>query len=117
MNDLIFALKISAVGLSVVFIGLILISWLVGLLRFLDRPKVLSSSSKPITTTESASQLSPKLVAVISAAVAVSIDKRFQIKRIRYRTGPQQMTWSKQGISTIMGSHVTKSVYNRERHS
>ena len=118
MNDLIFALKISAIGLSVVFIGLILISWFVGLLRFLDHPKTFLASNQPVESekAEEIAHLSPKLIAAISAAVAVTIDKKFQIKRIRYRTGPQQMSWSKQGISTIMGSHVTKSAYGPSSH-
>jgi hypothetical protein len=52
--------------------------------------------------------ISPEVMAAISAAVAVATQKRFRIKRIRYREAPPLDAWSRQGRIMIMTSRRGK---------
>lgn len=113
MEDLIYGLKISAIGITVVFVALILIAWVVSLFQALDRenkpkpPSKKKEETKPTIVEEkevSPNELPPDVIAVISAAVAVSVGKA-KIKRIRYRSTPSDPSWVEHGRVTIMASH------------
>jgi len=111
-----FGIQISIIGLVVVFSALSLISILIGtvlgrvdqwweqLLQWRTRPAVEAETPAEIP----AGELSPELLAAISAAIAVTIDKKVRIKAIRYRRTPAAASWSVQGRATIMASHLPK---------
>lgn len=110
MNALTFGFKISAIGFSIVFFALIVISIALPLLRHLDewinqskskKKRKLSSVDK--TTSD---EISPEIVAVISAAVAIAISKKYKIRRIQRRQ--RENIWSKQGRITHMISRSTR---------
>lgn len=115
MDVLMDGVVLAVIGILVVFVALALVALVVSNLKHVDRwagrafnhqhaappPQTSTLTSAPADT------LPPELVAVISAAVAVAIDKRVKIKRIRYRRRPAP-TWQTQGRATIMASHVVK---------
>lgn len=106
MEDLLFGLKLSVIGISVVFLALLLIALCIRLLAiFEDKPE--KKSEKPVEAEED-DEITEELVAAITAAVTVSTGRRVRIKRIRYRDKPPEATWSHQGRVTVMASHITK---------
>ena len=106
-SDLVSAVRILGTGVMVVFIGLLLITVMVGLFKYV--PWFKNSPTAPIRKPD---EVPEEIIAAITAAVAVAIDKKFKIKRIRYRSSPENV-WSKQGIATIIASHVTRRGFNK----
>ncbi|NUM33185.1 MAG: OadG family protein [Candidatus Brocadiae bacterium] len=108
-EELVFAFRITVIAMTVVYISLILVAGIIGLFKKLNK---VSMQPAPAHTTEVKVEekyphdLPPELLAVISAAVAVAIDKKFQIKKLRYRNAPPENNWSKQGVASIMASHA-----------
>lgn len=104
-----YGIKISVVGFSIVFIALIVVAFVVKLLQNVDnwlKPKSTKSPSKQKASDEGdEGEMSPELIAAISAAVAVAIDTRHKITRIRYRAEPGQSSWSVAGRTSILASH------------
>lgn len=111
-----FGIQITIIGLIVVFISLALIAVIIGVVLGrvdewfvqLKRSQSKAKEAEAPLVELPADQLSPELLAVISAAVTVAIDKKIRIKMIRYRRVPAQPTWSVQGRATIMASHTPK---------
>jgi sodium pump decarboxylase gamma subunit len=117
MSALIQGVQIAVVGMGVVFIALTGISIILSYFYLLDqivdrgkakKPEVSQKTSEPTPALSPAGEISPQLIAVISAAVAVAIEQKVQIKHIRYRRGPADQTWAVQGRATVMGSHAIK---------
>ncbi len=113
------ALQLTMTGMIVVFTGLVLLSLLMLIFQHVDRwlaERQVQHSSRVAATPkpEIAQQhqedatLSPELVAVIAAAAHEAFGRQVRVTRIRYRSGPSESTWSRQGRITIMGSHHTK---------
>ncbi len=109
--------QIAVVGLVVVFTALTGISIILSYFHLLDKmfdrssakePKAETSAPAPTPALSSAGEITPELIAVISAAVAVAIEQKVQIKHIRYRRSPADQTWAIQGRATVMGSHAIK---------
>jgi hypothetical protein len=70
--------------------------------------KHLPKQNKNIAPTATPMQdegISPEIIAAISAAVAVVLDSRYQVKRIRYQKVERNHPWKLQGIASIMNSH------------
>lgn len=121
MNEILFGAKISVIGFSIVFLALIAVALVLGFLSRLDemleksmQKAEAAKAGKDSTDVEKPpivldrTELSPEDVAVITAAVAVAIDKRFRIQRIRFRSPFQKSSWSVHGRTTVMASHVVK---------
>ena len=104
-----FALRVTAIAMTVVFSSLIVISFTIGLFKHLKIATAKEENISPVVTKEKESHIqvfSPELIAAISAAVTVVIDKKFQIKKIHYRNAPPESNWNKQGVASIMASHA-----------
>jgi Na+-transporting methylmalonyl-CoA/oxaloacetate decarboxylase gamma subunit len=112
-------LQIALIGISVVFVALALVAFLVKNLDLIDRAfsKKPAVEAAPVAS-PSPSSPPPKLVppvdgampqeviAVISAAVAVALGEKARVTHIqRHQPGA---TWRVQGRSTIMSSHQVK---------
>lgn len=114
-NLLIFGLQLTLIGMGVVFTALTLIFFVLKLFDRLnpwlagfgegDKQIHEETLAGPI---EMSGELSPEVVAVISAAVVAAIGKNVRIRRIRYRTTSPGAAWSVQGRVSIMASHIVK---------
>ncbi|NJP06531.1 MAG: hypothetical protein HC837_13345 [Chloroflexaceae bacterium] len=114
VNPYLFGLQLTFMGIGVVFVGLTLIALLLMLMQYIyDRvntPTVtdvpdsaaIGSQSAPSVLAEG---ISPEVMGVISAAVAVAVGKQVRVQRIRYQQQPRESTWSRQGRISVMVSH------------
>lgn len=123
MNELlIFGAEITVIGLMVVFSALILVTlmlvvldrlkpWLERLEKVVlhahshDYPE--AATAEPVATPAEempADAVSPEIVVAISAAVALALGSQVRIKRIRYRAGQPDMTWSVHGRSRALSN-------------
>jgi Na+-transporting methylmalonyl-CoA/oxaloacetate decarboxylase gamma subunit len=98
---MIFAFKVSLVGIGVVFLALILIAGIIALLQRV------AGESEPVPKPEVAEGISPEVVAVIADAATVALGKGARVKRVRYGRSTDS-AWTGQGRVTIMASHITK---------
>lgn len=105
MEDLAYALKISVIGIAIVFVGLILIEWILRLFQVMDAWISRSKKEGPETKAQEAitKEISDERLAVIAAAVEASIGKA-KLKRIRYRKGRFETTWASMGRAAVMAS-------------
>lgn len=110
-----FALRLTGMGMGVVFTALLILSGLLIIAQRTYNPPAKEPTSggavapAPAEITTARDGLSPEVMAAISAAVAIATQKRFRIKRIRYRESPPLDAWSRQGRITIMTSRRGKS--------
>lgn len=106
-ESLLIGIRLTVVGMVVVFIGLGLLMALLVLFQRLNqgiqRPTIATQEPETLPTV-----FDPELVAVLSATAFVALGKRVQIRRIQYSRLQRDATWSKQGRLTIMGSHMTR---------
>ena len=102
MDPLHIALKVSLVGVVVVFSALLLIGVVISLLTLFESREEVS----PVATPEA--EVPEEIVAVISAAIHVAMGAGVRVKRVRYGRKARENSWSKQGRVTIMASHLTK---------
>lgn len=106
---LLYGLKISLIGLLVVFSALTMIA---GMVRLFGH---LFAEDKRKDSKEKDDEISEEVIAAISAAVAVAIDRPFRVKRIQYNRRPSETDgWSGQGRVTIMASHITSQMDRRQ---
>ncbi len=127
MEDIIFALELTATGLVVVFSALVSVALIVKLFQQIDRPKppTVAPAAPPRQESAPPAQLassvpesddgtiSPEVAAAIAAAVAIATSRKGRIRRIRYRSpqstaGAAETAWSRQGRVSIMTSHLPK---------
>jgi Na+-transporting methylmalonyl-CoA/oxaloacetate decarboxylase gamma subunit len=111
MQDLVFGAQLTVTGMAVVFTGLFLLFILMTISQRLHQWASTNSPpavSHPVPSTLSPDTIPPEVVVAIAAAAASTLGKPVRVKRIRYRTGPAETVWSKQGRITIMGSHTTR---------
>ncbi len=109
MTDLmLYGLKISFIGLVVVFAALTMVASMV---RLFGRLFAVSEISQPDLQQE---DIPEEVIAVIAASVAAVLDRPYKIKRIHYlRSDSDQGGWSRQGRATIMASHITRQSNHR----
>lgn len=120
MDDLYVALQLTAVGMSVVFSGLVLLVFVLILFQRLDKWITQQRSApstdgagapEPLVTSEPTALregVRPETIVVIAAAISVALSRRVQVKRVRYLGVSSENAWARQGRVTIMGSHKTK---------
>jgi Na+-transporting methylmalonyl-CoA/oxaloacetate decarboxylase gamma subunit len=106
-DSLMVGIRLTVVGMVVVFIGMgLLIAFLYFFQRldqWIHRPAAATQEPETLPTA-----FDPELVAVLSAAAFVALGQPVRIRRIQYSRPQRDATWSKQGRMTIMGSHVTR---------
>ena len=119
MDIFIFGVEITVVGLTVVFIALALLAWMLSYFDRIDawvtKRKTKSQDQTAETATEKSVDegISPEIIAAISAAVAVAIGRKVKIKHVRYRRQAANPTWQTQGRATIMASHTINRPKNQ----
>lgn len=106
MQDLITALKISLIGISVVFVALVVIG---GFIHLLSRMEPEPLVPEPPSVPPPSETPDADLLAVISAAVTTTLGPRVRIRRIRQGVVAEDGTWSRQGRIIIMASHRTRN--------
>jgi sodium pump decarboxylase gamma subunit len=119
MDVFIFGIEITVVGLTVVFIALALLAWILSYFDRIDNWVTNHRSKSQDAMVESAAEkpvdegISPEIIAAISAAVAVAIGSKVKIKHVRYRRQTANPTWQTQGRATIMASHTINRPKNQ----
>jgi Na+-transporting methylmalonyl-CoA/oxaloacetate decarboxylase gamma subunit len=112
MELFIYGLQLSAMIVGVVFFVAILLQGVITLFVRLDQRLTQSIASKEVGAPEEfvipTHELSAELVAVITAAVEATTDKKIRVKSIRYRRQTPGSSWVVQGRVAIMASHKVK---------
>lgn len=120
MEDFNVALQLTAVGMAVVFMGLLILVFVLILFQRLDQWITQRRStpspegtvaSNPIVAAEPTALLQgvrPETIVVIAAAISVALSQRVRVKRVRYIGFASENVWARQGRVTIMGSHKPK---------
>ncbi len=97
---------IYGIAIFISFLVALLIKGLYLFMNMLERRQ--QRTSEPVVAATSPEELSPELVAAISAAVTVALRKKTRIKSIQYRAARPTAGWSMQGRMTVMSSHSMK---------
>ncbi len=117
--------QLTLVGLTVVFIGLLLLVGVVSLFRLIEQPKdkpqaqsTATDSALPVSRAISAADevarqisaatdagVSPTLVVVLAAAAHELLGQPVRITRVRYRATPSDQGWARLGRVGIMAGH------------
>ncbi len=116
LQPIAFALRLTGLGMGVVFVALVVLSGLLSIAQRAYKPSeepaagaAAAPQQQAAPSQPTSSSIAPEVMAAISAAVAIATQKRFRIKRIRYREAPPLGVWSRQGRITIMTSRKGKS--------
>jgi Na+-transporting methylmalonyl-CoA/oxaloacetate decarboxylase gamma subunit len=109
------------IGMGVVFSALTIITIILSYFDMIERvikitphgqqhhpPKAEKKEVSESVTQAVEEGISPQTIVAISAAIAVAIDKKIVIRRVRYRREPAQPTWATQGRATVMASRMVK---------
>ncbi|OQY27555.1 MAG: hypothetical protein B6244_10265 [Candidatus Cloacimonetes bacterium 4572_55] len=108
-NVILYSMKVSVIGFLVVFLALIIVALMIRVLASVDfqeekKPKPHSENKlMPMSNRE---EISPEIIAIISAAVTVAIDKKYKVRRIRLHKRGRGQSWSMQGQMSVMGSRM-----------
>lgn len=107
--------QIAALGMSVVFVALLLIALILSMFGPLERlilrigaPRATPHTAQPVAAPTHDLGLTPELVAVITAAATAALAQPVRVHRIRYDADPSGAAWVHQGRLTIMASRRTK---------
>ena len=105
-ESIIFTLKFAAVGITIVFAVLAIISIVIALMRRGDEVLEKRNGSEP--DKESEQNIDNTTLVLIAAAAATMIKGRFHIKRVRKLMSRDTVKgpWSLQGRAILLGSHV-----------
>jgi len=112
MDIFILGVQITVIGLTVVFVALALLAWILSYFDNIDawvskrRTKSQIQSTKAVAENTVDEGISPEIIAAISAAVAVATGGKAKIKHVRYRRQMADPNWQTQGRATIMASHT-----------
>lgn len=101
-------LSFQLAGLAVVILSLSLLSLVVALagrLLRIRKPTTSPAAATPAQPPLPSADLTPELVAVIAAAVAVTLSKPHRIVRIRAADNPWLQAWASEGRRQIFQSH------------
>jgi Na+-transporting methylmalonyl-CoA/oxaloacetate decarboxylase gamma subunit len=116
LQPIAFALRLTGLGMGVVFVALLVLSGLLAVAQRAYKPSeepaagaAAAPQQQAAPSQPTSSGIAPEVMAAISAAVAITTQKRFRIKRIRYREAPPLGVWSRQGRITIMTSRRGKN--------
>lgn len=109
LEELIYGLQLTAIGMGVVFLALSVVSIIISLFDRFGRekqPVAEQSQTAPVVAEPETGEILPEVIAVISAAVAEAVGKKARVTHIRQSVS--STAWQRQGRATIMASHVTK---------
>ncbi|MCD6160803.1 MAG: OadG family protein [candidate division Zixibacteria bacterium] len=104
-----FTIKFSIVGILIVFSALTFISIIVSLLkRTDDRWQAHELSQQEATASEGEANIDILTLVIISAAAATVLQGRYYVRKIRRirRLGAKPGSWTVQGRSILLGSHL-----------
>lgn len=113
-DPIVIGLQIAVTGVAVVFLALVLVMLTLTLLNTLERVVLRRSTPTPTPAAEPApapaesDELSPDLIAILTAAAAEMLAQPVRVTRIRYFNRPPLGTWSQQGRLTIMASRPVR---------
>jgi Na+-transporting methylmalonyl-CoA/oxaloacetate decarboxylase gamma subunit len=108
--------QLASIGILVVFLALTLVLLVINSLKYADRfltrkPTPTQAHRKNQTEPQGGlvaeDAISPEVIAVISAAVSVALEKKARIVQIRARSQGDG-AWQRQGRATIMASHTVR---------
>jgi len=101
------AFEISIVGILIVFLVLALTATVVAVIGAFDRRWREREAAEVEASLQAEPNIDVTTLVLISTAVATYLEGRFRIRSVRRVTVPQRSaTWSAQGRSVLMGSHV-----------
>ena len=107
MDAILFGVKISVIAFVIVFVALILVYYVITSFKYLDRWLARTAKPEhPVTVKTEDGIITPEMIAAISAAIAVTISKKFIIKKVRYRSGRQDTIWTVGGRATMMSTRT-----------
>jgi len=95
------ALEISAIGITIVFASLVLVSLALTLINRLLRPR---ETAAPATDAAGPS-IPADIVVVLAAAATTALGRRVRVAHVRYHSAAPDTEWSHQGRISVMGSH------------
>ena len=108
LDKILEALVVMFVGFTAVFSSLLFFFIIITLLQFIDNKlntiRVNKKLTPLINEEKSDINITPEIVAVISAAVYEVIKKPVVIKKIKYLS-QSESSWSETGRMIVMGSH------------
>ena len=119
MDLFMLGVQITVIGLTVVFIALALLAWILSYFDNIDawitnrKTKTQAQPTEAVAEKSVDQGISPEIIAAISAAVAVAIGGKAKIKHVRYRRQMADPTWQTQGRATIMASHTISRPKNQ----
>ncbi len=97
---------IYGIAIFISFLVALLIKGLYLTMNLVERRQ--QRTPEPIAPAPSGEELSPELIAAISAAVTVALGKKTRLKHVQYRATRPTTGWSMQGRMTVMSSHSVK---------
>jgi Na+-transporting methylmalonyl-CoA/oxaloacetate decarboxylase gamma subunit len=103
-----FGLNITIIGISIVFLALIIISAAISFIKRLDDRWETREKMQTEAALDKDQSIDTTTLVLIAAAVATMIQGRYHIKRIRrlLPRGGEKGPWSVHGRAVLLGSHV-----------
>lgn len=115
-EKLIEALEVLVIGMGAIFASLFFFYLLILVLKKIDEKLAKSDAQKDLAkenlnanTEQLEDEISPELIAVLSAAAYSVVRKPIRIKTISFLGGQDDSTWSKMGKMDVIGSHNIQS--------
>ncbi len=113
-EELMYGVQLTVTGMTVVFSGLVLLFVLMTIFQRVDRwmnrsQETAMAPAGGDATSDNDENVPSNVVPVIAAAISVALGPHVRVRRIRYRAGPAETSWSKEGRLTVMGSHKTRT--------
>jgi len=108
-QKLIESVLLLVVGLTVVFLALILLAGMIRLLEWTDRrvnSLRIKKYAEKVETHKVDEEINDEIVAVLSAAVSTTLRRPVRIRKIRFLTGEPAEAWAVTGRLNIMASHA-----------
>lgn len=110
LDRILYSLELTVVGMSSVFIILIFFACLIWLMKFLDAKVTAKNFNKTavkvIPVPEITSEVDNALIAVITAAIHMTISKKARIKHVQFLGHQtQEGNWAAAGRLNVMSSH------------
>lgn len=112
LSRLLFALELTAIGMSVVFLSLLFLQFFINIIGWVER--LLTGRATPVPERSEAAEpqaaasgIPPEQIAVITAAVAQTLGENVKIHHIQMLQEEEQSSWARIGRLDIMRSHNT----------
>ncbi len=110
LDRILYSLELTVVGMSSVFIVLIFFACLIWLMKYIDARITENKTKKSTVGFKTAPEINydeeGALIAAITAAIHMSIDKKARIKNIQFLGQQnQEGNWAAAGRLNVMSSH------------